>query len=261
MNSRAPSPGEKAGLSREDLLGDLRALGVWPGDALEVHSALSALGWVDGGADTVVDALMEAVGPGGALVMSAFPLSKPLPLAVQDRARGVTGKVRRYAEDWRGPTGMGAIVDAFLRRPGVVLGAGLHRVAAWGLDAERHSDGYRHLLDTGGKALLLGVGIYRCTSMHYAEHVGLPIEVSACYDVPASVSALYPEDVLVFGGETPEPGWSKVLAAAERRGLVTHGHVGAAEALFFVAADVVGIYEQALRDDPYGLFGVARPTP
>jgi hypothetical protein len=37
--------------------------------------------------------------------------------------------------------------------------------------------------------------------------------------------------------------------------------VGAAEALLFVAADVVGIYEQALRDDPYGLFGVARPAP
>lgn len=250
-----------AGLSAPDILADLRALGVQPGDALEVHSSLSALGRVAGGAETVVDALLAAVGPEGALVMSAFPLSKPLPLTDQDRARGVTGKVRRYAQDWRGPTGMGAIVDAFLRRPGVLLGEGLHCVAAWGREAERHRAGFGHLLATGGKALLLGVDIYRCTSLHYAEHVGIPPEVSAYYDVPASVSALYPEDVLVFGGATPEPGWSKVLAEAQRRGLVTRGHVGAAETLLFVAAEVVGIYEQALRDDPYGLFGVARPAP
>lgn len=250
-----------AGLSQDAILSDLRALGIQPEDALEVHSSLSALGRVADGAGAVVDALMAAVGPEGALIMSAFPLSKPLPLTEQDRARGVTGMVRRYGEDWRGPTGMGAIADSFLRRPGVLVGDGLHRVAAWGREAECHRAGYGHLLATGGKALLLGVDIYRCTSMHYAEHVGIPPEVSACYDVPASVSALYPEDVLVFGGATPEPGWSKVLAEAERRGLVTRGRVGAAEAQLFVAADVVGIYEQALRDDPYGLFGVARPAP
>ena len=237
-----------AGLSADDILRDLRDLGVQAGAALEVHSSLSALGWVAGGAETVVDALMAAVGPEGALVMSAFPLSKPLPLTEQDRARGVTGMVRRYGEDWRGPTGMGAIVDAFLRRPGVLVGEGLHRVAAWGREAERHRAGFGHLLATGGKALLLGVDIYRCTSMHYAEHVGIPPEVSACYDVPASISALYPEDVLVFGGATPEPGWSKVLAEAERRGWVTRGRVGAAESLLFEARAVVGLYEQALRD-------------
>ena len=245
--------------SGDNLLRDLRALGVREGDALECTARCARWGWVVGGAETVVDALMQAIGSDGALVMPAFPLSKPRPLSDQDRQRGVTGKVQRYPEDWRGPTGMGAIADAFRQRPRVELGHGLHRVCAWGREADQHQHGLTHLLQTGGKALLLGVGIYRCTSMHYAEHVGIPAEVSACYEVPRSVSALYPADVLVFGGDTPEPGWSKVLAEADGRGLVAHGVVGAAECMLFVARDVVGIYEQALRDDPYGLFGVMRP--
>lgn len=248
-----------AGLGLDQILHDLRMLGVQVGDMLEVHSSLSAIGRVAGGAETVVNALMAAVGPQGALVMPAFPISRPLPVSDVDRARGVMSKARRLPDDWIGPTGMGAIADAFLQRRGVLVGAGLHRVAAWGHEAERHRDGLGYLLANSGKALLLGVGVYRFTGMHYAEQVGIPPEVAACYEVPVEVQALYPPDMLVFGGEPPEPGWSKVLAEAERCGLVTHGHVGAAESLLLAAGGVVALYERALRSDPYGLFGVPRP--
>ena len=248
------------GLTFDQILHDLRVLPIHPGDVLEVHSSLSSLGWVAGGADTVVDALMAAVGPQGVLVMPAFPISRTLSVSESDRARGVQAKVRRLPDDWTGPTGMGAIADAFARRPNTVRGVGLHRVAAWGYDAQRHRDGLTYLLSNGGKALLLGVGIYRFTGMHYAEHVGIPPEVSAYYELPSEVQALYPPDMLVFGGEPPEPGWSKVLAAAEQRGMVTRGRVGAAETLLLAAGQVVALYEQALRDDPYGLLGVERPA-
>ena len=46
---------------------ELRSLGVRPGGVLLVHSSLSALGYVAGGPEAVVDALQEAVGPEGTL--------------------------------------------------------------------------------------------------------------------------------------------------------------------------------------------------
>lgn len=60
------------GLSREDIVQGLRDLGVETGMVLMVHSSLGAFGPVEGGADTVIDALIEAVGPEGTLLMPAM---------------------------------------------------------------------------------------------------------------------------------------------------------------------------------------------
>ena len=51
-------------VTKQDIAEGLAALGVRAGDALLVHSSLSRFGHVEGGADAVIDALLEAVGPG-----------------------------------------------------------------------------------------------------------------------------------------------------------------------------------------------------
>ena len=58
-------------LTQQDIEDGLRQLGLGQGDVAEVHSSLSSLGLVEGGAPTVVDALMSVVSAQGALVMSA----------------------------------------------------------------------------------------------------------------------------------------------------------------------------------------------
>ena len=51
------------------LAADLAALGVSPGSVFIVHSSLSSLGYVTGGAHTVVLALLDVLGPEGTLVV------------------------------------------------------------------------------------------------------------------------------------------------------------------------------------------------
>ena len=49
----------------------LRQIGIQKGDVLLVHSSLKSLGRVAGGADTVINALIDTIGPEGTLVMPA----------------------------------------------------------------------------------------------------------------------------------------------------------------------------------------------
>jgi aminoglycoside N3'-acetyltransferase len=245
-------------LNHTDLEEHFRALGLARGMMVEVHSSLSSFGHVEGGAETVIAALINVVGEEGALVMSAFPLTLPLPLTDEDKARGIVTRVRFLSPDSNERTGMGIIPDTLKRRPDVYLGAGLHRVCAWGKDAPIHAQGYQYLLDHGGYALLLGVDIHRLTSMHYAEgKVGLPQAVRDIFAPSEDILKDYPPDQwYVEAGVPPEDAWSKIQTEADRLGYIRHRQIGNAECLFFKAQDVVQLYEEALRTDPLGLYGI-----
>ena len=55
-------------VARSWLARDLENLGLGPGGAAMVHCRMSALGHVVGGAETVVRALLDALGPDGTLM-------------------------------------------------------------------------------------------------------------------------------------------------------------------------------------------------
>ena len=54
---------------------DLHALGVRAGDTILVHSSLKSLGPVPGGAETVIQGLLKALGDDGTLLFPAFSFS------------------------------------------------------------------------------------------------------------------------------------------------------------------------------------------
>ncbi len=56
-------------LTLELLTSAFRDLGVDAGDTLLVHSSYKSLGPVEGGPQTVIDALLAALGPDGTLIM------------------------------------------------------------------------------------------------------------------------------------------------------------------------------------------------
>lgn len=245
-------------LTQTDIETGLSELGLKKGQVVEVHSSLSSFGQVEGGPVAVVNALMNVIGEEGSIVMSAYPVSKPLPLTGEEKSRGVLAKVQTYTEDYRGPTGMGVISDEFSRRPDTILGPTWHRACAWGRHARQLSQGYQVLLEMDGWVLLLGVDIERCSCMHQAEKYRLPPEITRHFILPDEIRQRYPDDFYIAYGQTPENAWLKIQAQAEQKKLIKIGKIGRATCRFFKARPVVGMYEEALRTDPWKLYGVAK---
>ena len=240
-----------------DIIGGLQQLELMPGATVEVHSSLSAFGWVEDGAPTVISALMDVLHPDGTIIMSAYPVSPAIPLTDEDRDHGITWKVRKLPRESSEHTGMGIIADTFRQRSDVVCGSGFFRTCAWGRDAEWHCTGYHGRLAVDGWCLLLGVGIDRCSSMHAAEDIPLPADITAAWDIPDEVRRVYDSNQWSIGyGGTPEDAWQKVWDRADHQGLIRHGQIGQAQCHYFKARSVVAIYKHWRQTDPYGLFGV-----
>jgi len=248
---------DKTSLTQKDIEEGLQELGLHRGDAVEVHSSLRSFGRVKGGATTIIEALMQVVGEDGALVMSAYPVSLPIPLTEEEKARGITWKVRILDPNSDEKTGLGAVADTFRKRPDVICGTSFHRGCAWGRDAHLHCQNYRRLLEIDGWALLLGVDIGRCSSMHLAESVPIPEEIRKRFEVPTDILQDYPQDRWSIGyGSTPDDPWAKVWTEAQQRGLIRTRTIGHAECKLFKAKAMVSIYEELRRADPFALFGV-----
>jgi len=98
-------------IDKDTLVQQLREAGVVRGDLLNLKVSMGSLGYVIGGAKTLVDALLEAVGPEGTIEAQAFVRGYPLPLSDKD--------AREVSDRWT-PSYAGALVNAMLWHPGAV---------------------------------------------------------------------------------------------------------------------------------------------
>ena len=243
-------------MNQNDLVKALREIGVREGMVLEVHSSLSSFGFVEGGADAVIDALMECVGEEGSIFMPALRLSKEMELTEEDKRMGITVKIKVLSENAQ-RTAMGIIADTFRMRPYVVTGEGIIRTSGWGKHAqEAVSNGLDYAIYNGGKALLLGVDIYKLTAMHYMEDV-LPKEISEIFAPSAEINEKYPpEEWFMEAGAPPVKPWYTIQKRAYELGLIQDGYIGSCKYMFFDIWPVVKLYRDALEEDAFGLYGL-----
>ncbi len=154
---------------------DLHILGVREGGVLLVHSSLRALGHVEGGPETVIQALLAALGPEGTLLMPALTYEHVTP-------ENPIFDVRCT------PSNVGAIPEYFRTRPGTRRSVHpTHSICAVGprtaelLDEHPLDDTpcgphspFRKLRDVGGQLLMLGCGLHPNTSFHAIEELVEP---------------------------------------------------------------------------------------
>ena len=125
-NTTTPARKAPRKFSRTELVAGLARLGIVKGDAVFVHSSLKGLGHVEGGAAAVVQALKEAVGPQGTLVMPTYYMPGGTTRA--------TCRMPDYVFDVRQHgTNIGRLPKAFLNSSGIHRSVHpTHSVSAWG---------------------------------------------------------------------------------------------------------------------------------
>ncbi|MEG0077906.1 aminoglycoside N(3)-acetyltransferase [Anaerorhabdus sp.] len=176
-------------LTKKDLMKHFIELGIKPGMILEVHGSLSSFGYVVGGAQTVVDALIDVVGYSGTILMPmhcgnntepTFWENPPVEIGLADTIRENTPAFHKKESE---VLMMGVIVENLRRRDGAVISNHPNSAyVAWGKYAKllcnRHSLHFSlseesptaRLYELKGHVLLLGVGFNNCTAMHLAEY-------------------------------------------------------------------------------------------
>jgi aminoglycoside 3-N-acetyltransferase len=175
-------------VTRSSIGTELRDLGVLDGCTLLVHSSLSRLGWVAGGAHAVVLALLDVIGPSGTLVMPTHSgLSDPArwerPPVPESWWQTIRDETPAFDPLLTPTREMGAIVECFrhlegARRsdhPQVSFAAyGRNRddvVGSHDLDfGLGEGSPLARLYELDAWVLLLGVGHANNTSIHLAEY-------------------------------------------------------------------------------------------
>ena len=64
---------QKKIVTKQQIIEKLKSIGIKDGETIMLHSSLSKIGFVENGANTVIDAFTEVIGKDGTLVMPAFP--------------------------------------------------------------------------------------------------------------------------------------------------------------------------------------------
>lgn len=174
--------------TRETLYVDFRKLGIHPGDVILVHSSLSSIGWVCGGAIAVIQALLEAVGDTGTICMPAHsgdnsdPAQWENPPVPKEWVQEICKSMPAFNPLITPALYMGKIAESFRTFPNTLRSN--HPQGSFCASGKYAEDIVKshpltpqfgeksplgQLLKLDAKILLLGVGYDNCTSFHMAE--------------------------------------------------------------------------------------------
>lgn len=247
-----------------DLVRDIRNCGVTPGSILALHSSMKSIGLVDGGPNSVIDAFLQVLGPGGTLMVPTFTY-------------GPTHEGRPF-DPHSSASVTGLLTETMRNRPDAVRSfAPVHSIAAAGAKAAqltrdhlatttlgRYSPFHR-LAEWGGFVMLLGCLHTSNSTIHVAESLAeVPFLYRSFPEGSDRTRAVCQPDGRVKRIELTEfTGCSKGYGKAEPflrdAGVVRDGRIGAAPAQLMKAADILRILVPLLKVEP-GRFLCDTPT-
>lgn len=157
--------------TKNDLKKQLYNMGLTGKETILIHSSMKAIGNVKGGADTVLDVLMEYFKEGLLLLPTHTwkTVNEENPIFDKEKEQSCVG----------------ILTNLFMKRDGVIRSSHpTHSMAGFGKNAKEYLAGeelcntpctpggcYDRLRHTGGKILLIGVGHERNTYIHSVEEV------------------------------------------------------------------------------------------
>ena len=237
-------------MNRSALERAFKSLGLDRGGTVFVHSSLSSIGRVEGGADAVVGALLDTVGQEGTLVAPAFTF----------------GRERALFDPATDPSGMGLISETVRTHPRALRSVHMyHSVTAIGRAAEEFTsvlapsawagDGaFWQLVELDASILLLGVTYRACTFFHVIEQLlqvpyrqwveeEIRLRDRDGTELPLTSSNFWPKP------DFPGNEFNKFGCALEERGLVVIQPVGNAMARLFKAREAMSLGVELYRQD------------
>ncbi len=175
-------------LTKNDIIKGLQAIGVKNGQSLIVHTSLSSMGFVCGGAQIVIEALLECVGEDGTIIMPTQSWKNLDPTSgvhweePEEWWQIIRDNWPVYDKNITPTNTMGAVAEMFRKWPGAKRSNHPARsLAAVGKNADYLTKDHDlsqifgeesplgKLYKLNGYILLLGVGYDKNTSIHLAD--------------------------------------------------------------------------------------------
>lgn len=261
----------KTPATTESLQRDLRALGLKAGMVVLVHSSLSAMGWVCGGAVAVIAALQGVLGSSGTLVMPAHSpgLSEPgrwkNPPVPESWWPVIRENMPPYDPELTPTHSMGVIAEIFRKQRGVLRSSHPQvSFCACGLQASHIVDDHSlnfglgersplaRIYDMNGFVLLLGAGHGSNTSMHLSEYrASYPARKVVREGAPinASGSRQWATFEEVEPDSSDFDGIGEEFLKSDARRVVRRGKVGLADCQLMPQRDVVDFTVRWLEEN------------
>ncbi len=256
-------------ITSKQLVVQLKAMGIVPGDVLLVHTAMSKMGPLLDGPKTLVDALKEVVGESGHLLMP----SSPNPAMQLDYMRSLDVFDVRNS-----PSKLGAVTEYFRLQDGVKRSwSPTEPVCAYGPDASWFTEGHAYkptpydadspfarVAQRKGKILYIGVTLINAgTSLHLLE------DAVRDFPLPVYVNDAFPVNVIAPDGKkhhwnirvhNPEVSNQRrcddLLPLFQKAGVAEQHKLGMAPTWLF---DAKGMYDCMLKwyeEDGVTMYGV-----
>lgn len=243
-------------MTKEDLKKQLRDMGLLATDSVMIHSSMKAIGDVEGGADTVVDALLEYFSEG--LVMVPTHTWKQMSADYN------------IFDPKTEPACVGIIPNIFMKRKGVVRSLHpTHSIAAYGKGANVYISGeenistpcapegcWGRLKTINAKILLIGVTHIRNTYIHAIEEMlDVPERFTknpVRFYIKMPDSTLKPTDVYRHYNSTTDhisESFDKLLEGYEATDAVKRTKFGFAETFLCDAVKMYNTTEKVLKNE------------